>query len=83
MLEFGVVLRETSSSSFARTFFVFALGKSTVFFFRYGGGLLLTSIPRYNDSRGRGRTIKDIRATGVVVARRGTTVGYVGLEVGA
>ena len=82
MLEFGVGLRE-NISSFARTFLVFALGKYTVFFFRYGGGLLLTGIPRYNDIRGGGRTFKDIRATGVVVAERGTTVEYVGLEVGA
>ena len=33
--------------------------------------------------RGGGRTLRFIRGTGVVVAGRGSTLGYVGLEVGA
>ena len=40
-------------------------------------------IPRYKDMRGGGRTLRFIRGTGVVVTGRESTLGYVGLEVGA
>ena len=83
MLEFVVGLRENISSLLASAFLVSTLGKSNVFFFLYGGGLFLTGIPRYKDMRGGGRTLRFIRGTGVVVAGRGSTLGYVGLEVGA